>query len=618
MARLGRVSRASVIGCLVLVGGVSLSVILSCKRREPIAPAAPPPPSLACFQSKLDPGELTGWNVLFVTFDTTRADHIGCYGYTEAETPTIDRLAARGVKFDHAIADVPSTLPSHSTMMTGLLAPHHGVRTNGFFTLQEDQTTLAEVLKERGYATAAFVSTYVLHGKFGLRQGFDTYDHIGPGTKHMSGPRRAEDVTELATAWLTQHLQENPRQPWLLWPHYFDPHEKYDPPGEYAVRFADRLYDGEIAYADAHFGRLLEFLESKGQLERTLIILTSDHGEGLGEHLEETHSRLIYDTTVHVPLILSCPQLHDSPCRVDDITVGTIDIMPTVLSLLGIESDVAFDGMDLTTTSVDPARAMYIETLSPLAYHGWASLHGLRTIDAKYIESPNPEYYRVRTDPAELNNLFEADPQVVSELRTRLAELMSDWPAPEVVARTATPLSKHSAERLAALGYVTSDISDGSEDASLPDPKDMVPLFDTLNHATAETMNAMAWEIVTSPESDSGAKRRAVILGRTANHKKPENATYLTTLGAALYRTRAYGEAAEELVRAEALPTETGQAADAPNIAFKAMALHQLGRTDQARTELQRLRTLMGEGAEPEDRTARTFLQEAEAVVGGP
>lgn len=612
-----RAANARVIGCVVLAVVSCLAILFSCKRQQPSPPVASPS-SLHCFQEQLKPGELLGWNLLFVTLDTTRADRIGCYGYAGAETPTIDGLAARGVTFDHAVTSVPSTLPSHSTMMTGLDAPNHGVRTNAFFTLDETSTTLAEVLKDHGYATTAFVSTYVLHGRFGLRQGFDTYDHIGPGTKRSSGPRRAKDVTDLAIAWLTKHLQEKPQQPWFMWPHYFDPHAPYDPPGEYAARFADRLYDGEIAYTDAQLGRLLEFLKGKKQIERTLIVLTADHGEGLGDHLEESHSRLIYDTTVHIPFIMSCPQLHNSPCRIDDVTVGTIDIMPTVLRLLGVETDLTFDGFDLLTTVVSPDRGMYLETLSPLVYHGWASLHGLRTVSAKYIDAPHPEYYDLATDPDELVNLLEPNVEVGNELARRLTALMSGWPPPDQVAGTATPLSKHEAERLAALGYVTTDVSDGSGDTLRADPKDMVPLYKTLTRANAATMNSMAWETVASPESDSGACRRAVILARMANHKEPGNATYMTTLGVALYRAGKYAEAAEALVEAENLLSTAGQQVGPAAMAFKAMALYQLGRSEQARAELRRLQVFLSTNGQGSEEVAGQFLQEAETTITAP
>jgi arylsulfatase A-like enzyme len=602
---------------VVFVLALCAIVLASCRRdaSTPPATSAAPTPSLECFQDKLAPGALAGWNVLFVTFDTTRADHIGCYGYALAETPTIDGLAARGVKFDHAIADVPSTLPSHSTMMTGLHAPNHGARTNGFFPLDEKHTTLAEILKEHGYATAAFTSTYVLHGKFGLRQGFDTYNHIGTGTKYTKGPRRANHVTDLAKAWLTDHLGSNPDRPWMMWPHYFDPHESYDPPGEYAVRFADRLYDGEIAFADAHFGRLLEFLEQNGQLDRTLIVLAADHGEGLGDHLEDTHSRLIYDATMHVPFILSCPQLHDASCRVDDIVVGTVDIMPTVLSLLGIDTELHFDGRDLLTSTVDPGRALYIETLSPLVYHGWASLHGLRTLSAKFIQAPHPEYYNLEADPAELNNLFETDPAVADSLRNLLAERMANWPPAQKVARSAVPLHKHEADRLAALGYVSTTVTDGSQNGSLADPKDMVPLYEILNRQPADKINTLAWETVLNRDADSGARRRAVILARTADNKAPNNATYLTTLGAALYRAGRYAEAAEKLVEAETAFAQDERDAEPTTIAFKVMALYRLDTTDRARTELARLKESSAQRAKAADETTPAILQEAEAML---
>lgn len=594
--------------CIAAVTGLP-----ACRRDD--EPAKQPPSSLAQFQSRLTPGELKGWNFLLVTLDTVRVDHIGCYGYARAETPTIDALAARGAQFDHAVADVPSTLPSHSTIMTGLQAPNHGARTNGHFTLGPEITTLAEVLKERGYATSASVATYVLNRRFGLAQGFDTYDDFEAGAVAPTVPRRADYITDAAIAWLERQRQASPESPFFVWTHYFDPHKPYDPPGEYAKRFADSPYDGEIAYTDAHLGRLLGYLEDRKALERTLVVLTADHGEGLGEHGEPTHSRLIYDTTIRVPLILVCPQLYDASCRVDDVTVGTIDIMPTVLSLLGIETDLEMDGVDLVTAAISPDRAMYIETMSPMVYHGWASLHGLRRIDAKYILAPTPEYYDLRNDPDELRNLLEGNSPVHTELASRLDDYLARRTSTEdVLAQAGSPPSA-AVQRLAALGYVSTASADATPPARRQDPKDMVPIFQVLKKRDPVEIHAAAREIVEDASADRSARRRAVILAQAACDKDRRNAAYVATLGIARYQAGDYAAAAESLAQVRKVSARSSKSVAPEIIACHALALHHLGRLDQARKELGRLRTALNQTGQGNSELARRLGSEAEATI---
>ena len=255
-----------------------------------------------------DAGVLAGFNVVIITADTTRADHVGCYGNRSVETPFIDQLARDGILFAQAITPSPSTLPSHSSLLTGLYPSHHGARANGTFRLDEKVTTLAEMLKQKGYCTGAVISAFVLDSRFGLDQGFDLYhDDLTKGMQysaHMFRERAAELSNEPATKW----LRENADGPFFLWVHYFDPHAVYLPPEPFRSQYADDLYDGEIAYVDAQIGVLLEQLDELGVRQKTLVIYTADHGEGLGEHGEQTHSLLVYDATLHVPLVISCPR----------------------------------------------------------------------------------------------------------------------------------------------------------------------------------------------------------------------------------------------------------------------------------------------------------------------
>ena len=605
------------VGGVAIAAGAVFGIVAAMVYTKP-TPAPEPVSPLTLFQERLRPGELAGWNLLLITLDTTRADHIGCYGYADADTPTIDQLAARGAQFDHAVTSVPSTLPGHCTIMTGLEAPSHGARINGHF-LDDEVTTLAEVLKGEGYATAAFVATYVLDSRFGLGQGFDNYDDTlfrgDPKTGQGSRPRRAEDITDAAVKWLTRQFETHTEQPYFTWAHYFDPHLPYDPPGEFASRFADAPYDGEIAYTDVHVRRLLDFLEQRGQMDRTLIVLTSDHGEGLWEHLEEDHSRLIYDTTMHIPFIVSCPQLHDAPCRIDDVTVGAIDIMPTVLSLLGVKADIAMDGIDLVTTAVSRDRAIYIETLAPRLYHGWASLHGMRRIDSKYIQAPLPEYYNLANDRGELNNLLEGDPHAADELAAELASQMARWPTVDKSVATAHPLSAHEVQQLAALGYVNVEVSDGSQSARRPDPKDMLPIYKVLLRNHPVELNSKSRDIAARSDADKGAYRRAVILARAALARVPQDGRYRTTLGMAQYRAGDYEAAAETLNRLDEIAsTSRAESASAAG-AFRAMALYKLGRTDQARAALEGLRVAMKQTAQSKDEAAQAFLAEAESLI---
>jgi len=420
--------------------------------------------------------EAAGMNVLVVTVDTLRADHLGCYGHPDAQTPTIDALARDGLRFERATTVSPITLPSHASMFTGLGAPNHGVRHNGTFRLADEHTTLAERYAAAGYDTAAFVSAFVLERRFGLDQGFDDYDDRFDAHDPGAGSypeRPADRVTDRVLEWLDARAGAAQDRPFFVWVHYFDPHGPYEPPAPFDTRFADSPYDGEIAFVDRELGRLIEALDPPG----TLVVLTSDHGEGLGEHGEATHADLIYDSTMRVPLIVSNPVLFPGGKVVDDRLGATIDLVPTLVSLSGLETGPAVDGVDLTGPT-DPDRAVYVETLAPLLDYGWASLHGLRRYGDKFIRAPQPEYYDLDTDPGEQVNLLVEHPGA-GGLRVALASTMSTWPE-DFAATGVRELSPEEAERLAALGYVAG--ARGSTPDSR-DPKDMMPLWHRMNEA---------------------------------------------------------------------------------------------------------------------------------------
>jgi len=346
-------------------------------------------------------------SLLLVTIDTLRADHVGVYGAAGARTPTLDRLAAEGTRFETAIASAPLTLPSHASILTGLYPPHHGVRYNGVSRLQPSFQTLTEQLRDAGYATGAVVGSYVLAGKYGLDQGFDHYDD---DTQSRGNPaeRPASEVTDAALAWL-----EGAERPFFLWVHYYDPHERYAPPPPFATRFAGRPYDGEIAYVDSELGRLLESLGARGALDETLIAVTSDHGESLGEHAELAHSYSLYDAVLAVPLVFRGPGVPRA--RVVKGVVRSVDVAPTLSSLLGLAPLAGSDGMDLSPLWGDSSppsdRFAFAETLATRLEHGWSPLFAIRTRSHHYVRAPRPELYDLASDPGELSNQLEIQPE---------------------------------------------------------------------------------------------------------------------------------------------------------------------------------------------------------------
>ncbi len=430
----------------------------------------------------VEPGTASGWNVLLVSIDTVRADRLGCYGYAGAATPTLDALAAGGVRCAWAIAPMPLTLPSHSSLLTGLDPHHHGARANGVFRLDDDVSTLAELLGQRGYRTGAVISAYVLDRRYGLAQGFEEYgDDLTEGhrpEKFGYRERTAAQANRPAVQWLREHRHEQ----FFLWVHYFDPHAPYEPPEPYRTRFADRSYDGEIAYADEQLGRLLAALDDVGVRDRTLVVVVSDHGESLGEHRELTHGMMIYDATLRVPVILEAGGVLPSGLVIDR-QVGLIDVMPTVLDLLGEEIPPNLDGVSLLRSASAAPRELYIETLATKVQYGWSPLLGVRRDDVKFIFAPTPELYDLRADPKELNNLLPARRELAGKLLDSLRALVGGDPELAGAVTGNLPLDRASREKLAQLGYVFSTDGSTTTQRALPDPKDMIDEWLALQRA---------------------------------------------------------------------------------------------------------------------------------------
>ncbi len=413
-------------------------------------------------------------SILLVTIDTTRADRIGAYGHALAETPTLDALAEQGVLFENAMAPTPITLPSHATLLTGVHPPAHGVRDNGQFKLSGDAMLVSEVLQERGWRTAAFVGAYVLDARFGLDQGFETYDapEFAAGSRALGAARPANGVVDAAAAWL-QSLTADER--FFLWVHLYDPHAPYRPPEPFASRHEDP-YDGEIAFADLQLGRLLEALEALGRSSELLTVVTSDHGEAFGEHGETTHGVFVYQTTLRVPLIVSGAALGSTRGTRVPGAVSLAALAPTLLALGGVPGDALplAKHMPLLTRDGEPqapdANApIYVESYLPFYTMHWHALRGIVWRGHKLVLGRSAELFDLTNDPDELVDLADRNAPQVARMRTELERLEHEqrdmgW------AETHTPGPEEVA-RLETLGYAAAPAEGDPLDPSLPDPR---------------------------------------------------------------------------------------------------------------------------------------------------
>ncbi len=395
--------------------------------------------------------------VVVVTWDTTGADRLGPYGYDGNTTPSLDRFAAESVVFERAVSPVPTTLPSHSTIFTGLYPQDHGVRYNLVHKLDESAETLAEILHREGFKTAAFPSTEVLGRKFGLDQGFEHWDQLDIKETEVKrframagGTRPASDAVDAALKWLDGERDHKV----FLWLHFYDPHHPYRPPFPYSSQYVNHPYDGEIAYTDAQFGRFYDELRADPAWSETLLVVAGDHGEGLQRHRETWHSYLVYETTQHVPLIVRAPGI--SARRVAE-PVTLADLTPTVLDFVGTDPLEDIRGVSLRSPMRGKSsgdRFVYFESHAGKLNYGWQELKGVRFRNWKLIESSEPELFDLDADPAELNNLAATDPERVHRFREELQRVEVSILDETMASKTDQQLSPEQQAEFAALGYV--------------------------------------------------------------------------------------------------------------------------------------------------------------------
>lgn len=469
--------------------------------------------------------------VVLITLDTVRADRIGAYGSSSGLTPTLDRLAAEGVRFARCLTVAPITLPAHASILTGLDPIEHGVRLNGAFALDAAVPTLATQLREQGYRTGAFVSAFVLDRRFGLGEGFDVYDDqmVSGGPVDDLGPeeRRGAETVERALAFVDRAGD----QPCFLWVHLFDAHAPYEAPAAFASKVADP-YAAEVAYVDACVRQLLDGLDARARLDDALIAVVADHGEGLGEHGERTHTLFLYDTTMHVPWILWSK--HDLPRgRVVEPTVSTTAITPTLLELLDVPRPTEMTGAALaglvrgTATSLPSGAFVRLETQAPAYYYGFAPLSGAEVDGAKLIVAPRPELYFPNSDPSERENRFASDRGRADAVRRALDEYERT--------RAGSRAHRHELDAtdeqmLAQLGYLGSRAKPSNRD-----PKDGIALFDALITAGEQS------------GSDPAAAERTL---RALLEREPEVAEAYELLGDVQAAQQHWGDARESYAHA--------------------------------------------------------------------
>ena len=424
-------------------------------------------------------------NVIVLTLDTTRWDRLGAYGDRTAQTPNLDRLAAEGVLFEEAVTSAPLTLPAHSTLFTGLLPTRHGVRDNGGYVLDPKHTTLASILKRAGWDTGAFIGAFVLDGKWGLNQGFDTYHDKFDVSKYKSVSlgdvaRIGGEVVDQALPWLEARTDKQ----FFAWLHFYDAHSPYDPPEPFKSRFRRQPYAGEIAYVDAQVGRVLQWLDTKGLKDRTIVIAVGDHGESLNEHREGTHGLFIYDATTRIPFIVRAPFDRMQGRRVRS-TVRSEDLMPTVLDLVGRGSPEGVQGRSLapllTGESQDLQLDAYTESLYAFNHYGWSELKALRSGRFKYIATTKPELYDLERDPGELTNVYAERRSLADRMAVELQRLAVEETEVQTGPAAVDPETR---ERLAALGYIGSFSNTPRKPGELlPDPKDKIDIFNLMTSA---------------------------------------------------------------------------------------------------------------------------------------
>jgi len=535
-------------------------------------------------------------NLLLITIDTLRADHVGVYGAAGARTPVLDGLAARGVRFEHAQSPVPLTGPSHATILTGLYPPVHGVRDNIVFPLDARHPTLATRLKAQGYRTAAFVGAYPVAAAFGFRQGFDAFsENFKESPVPGAGAQRpANEVVDDALGWLSRPGSG----PFFVWMHVYDPHAPYEPPEPYRTDFAGRPYDGEIAFTDAQLGRVFEWLRSSGHEQDTVVAVLADHGESLGEHGEATHAVLVYEATLRVPFLLAGPGV--PPGVTVPARVSTVDVAPTLLRLLGREPPAEMTGRDLRPSFRAerlPPEPLYAESLFGRLNCRWSSLRAWTADDWKLVEGSGTELFHLAEDPGETRDRAADEGPRVNRMRAALRAAIARMAPGGDRAHTAAITPEQEAA-LRSLGYVGGSGGGGDLDQrGLPDPRDRVHLYERLQvilraHnlplerawaeataiADADPGNPFAHNTVASLAYRAGKLADASRAFRRALELDPERPAVRQNYGKLLRDMERLDESEKEL----RLALQQTDAQDARTRASLAETLIRLGKTDEA------------------------------------
>jgi choline-sulfatase len=528
-------------------------------------------------------------NVLLITIDTLRADHLGSYGYAAAQTPALDALAARGLRFERATTVAPLTLPAHSSLMTGTFPAYHAVRDNGGYYLGDDQVTLAKVLRARGYRTGGFISAFVLDGRWGIGQGFDRYYDNFDLSKYRldvgldAVQRPANEVVSKAVEWLDQDSS----RPFLAWVHMYEPHAPYDAPESFRTRFPPTMvgaYDAEVATADAQIARLIEHLRASRRLDNTIVVALGDHGESLGEHDEEQHGFFVYDVTTRIPLIIAGGGL--APRVVRD-QVRIVDVMPTILDMLHVEPPKPVQGQSLLPLTRG-ARLDLIavsETWYPRHHYGWSELTSIRDERYHFIAAPRRELYDTQTDPHETRNIADANPARADAQERALREFLARTSSAARKDAAPRPVDPDVEARLRALGYVGSSISPAvMEERPRGDPKDKIALYNLMKQAGLDSVE--------------GRIDEGIAKVRQALAADPDIVEAYLMLGNMNTKAKRDKEALAAYQKALTLDPDNQSAAFSLALAYK-----NAGRTDAAETGFERVLAL-----NPRDSKARFQL----------
>jgi choline-sulfatase len=570
-------------GIALLCAGLcllSVALFTSCRSKERTASEA---------QVKLSP-----LNVVVVTIDTLRPDHVHCYGYQEVKTPTLDALAQRGVVFEQAMAQAPLTTPSHASIFTGEYPTKHHVRDTGGFVLPASSRTLAKILQEQGWDTAAFIGSAVLKKNFGLDQGFAVYDDQmpkpGPSEQFREDPeRRAGVVIDRAIHWLNNQAGK----PFFIWVHLYDPHLPYNPPSPFREKYKNHPYDGEIAYTDQQLGRLIDVLGKKAP-DNTIIAVLSDHGESLGEHGEYTHGIFVYDSTLRILFMMSGPGI-PAGMRIKR-QVRSIDFLPTLLELMGGKALVPHQVQGTTLvpafsgSPVDTGTS-YAETLYPKINMGWAELRSIRTDHWKYIRAPKPELYDLAKDPGETTNVIQQQPVQSERLESILDGVISAGGHGTTEKVEMKLIDKQTAQELSSLGYLAGYSPKTYELTSKGiDPKDRTNILKLIYEAENPTSNT--------------SEARRLQLERQALAEDPTNPSIYYQLGGRYEKEGRYKEALNLYRTALTKGIESGQL----HSHIATLLLHE-GKKDEAIAEFEKATQLNPSDSESLANLATAFLE---------